>query len=101
MLPAGIDQRDVRTNAGKGHRRSLVNLNAQAVREQSASRSPIRPRNLLQLLLALGERDEENVAADIAAHDFHDLRVRYVFSAGDFNLIARIDAEAPGVLAVA
>ena len=50
--------------------------------------------------LRWAERNEENVAADVAAHHFHDLRVRHVLGAGDLDLIARVDAETPGVLAI-
>jgi len=45
-----------------------------------------------QLAAALAQRNKENVAADISAHHFHDLRVRDVLGAADFDLVAGIDA---------
>ena len=47
-----------------------------------------------------GQGNEENVAANVAAHDLHDLRAGHVLQAGDFDVIARFDAEAPGMFAV-
>src|ERR1700690_3353888 len=47
------------------------------------------------------QRNKEDIAADVAAHHFHDLRVRNVLCAGDFALIAGIDTETPVMFAVA
>ena len=58
------------------------------------------PGNLLKLLLTLIERNKEDVAADVAAHDFHDLAAGDVAQARHFNVVAGIQAKAPGVLAV-
>ncbi len=55
---------------------------------------------MLELKFALRERDEKDVAADVAAHHFHDLGLGHMLRAGNFNLIAGINAETPGVLAV-
>src|SRR5208337_3826284 len=97
----GVDQRNVRADAGKSHRSALVNLDAQPIGDKTHHTRRFHPRDLFQLLFALSQRNEENVAANISAHHFHDLRVRDVVSAGDLDLIARIDAKAPGVFPVA
>ena len=78
----GVDQRNVRADAGKGNRRALMNLDAQAIGDKAHHARRFHPRNLLQLLFALRERNEKNVAANISAHHFHDLRVRDVLGAG-------------------
>ena len=98
---AGIDQRNARSDPRKGNRRTLMDLDTKPVGHEAHYACRLHPGNLLELKLALGERNEEDVAADIAAHHFHDLRLRYMLSARDFNLIAGIDAETPGVFAVA
>ncbi len=77
-----------------------MNLDAQAIRHEAHHARRFHPRNLLQLLFALGKRNEKNVAANISAHDFHDLRVRDALGARDFDLIARNDAKTPRVLPV-
>ena len=78
-----------------------MDFHAQAVGHEAHDAGRFDPWNLLQLQLALRERNKKDVAADVAAHDFHDLRVGDVLRAADFNLVASIDAKAPGVLAVA
>ena len=78
QIAAGVDERDVRADAGEGHWRALVNLDAQAVRNKAHHAGRLDPRNLLELLFATGERNEEDIAADVAAHHFHDLSVRDV-----------------------
>jgi len=50
---------------------------------------------LLELRFLLRQRDEENVAADVGAHDVHDLGLGHVLHAGDFQVVAGLDAEAP------
>jgi hypothetical protein len=51
--------------------------------------------------LALREWDKKDVAADVLAHDLDHLRTGDVREAVDLDVVARLDAEAPGVLAVA
>jgi len=55
----GVDQRDVRADADKGDWRALMNLDAQAIRHKAHHAGRFHPGNLLQLLLALGQRDEK------------------------------------------
>ena len=98
---AGVDQGDVRSDPGEGDRRALVDFHAQTVRDEAHHAGGFHPGDLLKLRLSLGERDEEDVAADVAAHHFHDLRLGDVFRPGNLNLVAGIDAETPGMLAVA
>src|SRR5258707_12338486 len=77
-----------------------MNLDAQAIRHESHDARRFHPRNLFQLQFALGKGNEKNVAADIFAHHFHDVRVRDVLSAANFDLIAGIDAKTPRALSV-
>src|ERR1035441_8742334 len=77
-----------------------MNLDAQAIRYESHHARRFHPRNLLQLLFALGQRNEKNVAANISAHHFQHLRVRHVLRAADLNLIAGIDSKTPRMLPV-
>ena len=58
------------------------------------------PGNLLKLLLPLIERNKEDVAADVAAHDFHDLGASDVAQASHFNVVAGVQPETPRVLSV-
>ena len=97
---AGIDQQNARADAGEGDRSALVNFNLEAVGDEAHHAGRLDPGNLFELRLLLRERDEENVAANVGAHHFHDLRLGHVLHAGDFDVVARLDAEAPGVLAV-
>jgi len=55
----GIDQRDVRADAGKGDWRALMNLDAQANSAKAHHAGRFHPGNLLQLLLALGQREKK------------------------------------------
>ena len=96
----GIDQRNSRADAGKGDRRALVDFDSQAIGNEAHHAGRFHPGNLLELRFLLGERDEENVAADIGAHHFHDLRLGHVLHAGDVDVVARLDAETPGAFAV-
>src|ERR1700730_17713373 len=78
-----------------------MNFNTQPIGNEAHHARRFHPWNLLQLLFALVQRNEEDVAADIAAHYFHNLGVRHVLDTGEFNLIAGINPETPRVLAVA
>ena len=97
---AGVDQRDARADAGEGHRGALVDFNLQAVGHEAHHAGRFDPGNLLELRFLLRQRNKENVAANIGAHHFHDLRFGHVLHARDFNVVARLHAKAPGVLAV-
>lgn len=98
---AGVDQRDARSEPRKGYRRALVDLHTEPVGNETHHARRFHPGDLLELNFALRQRNEEDVAADIAAHHFHDLRLGDMLGAGDFNLVAGIDAKTPGVFSVA
>ncbi len=100
QVAPGIDQRNVGADAGKRHRRTFMNFDAYAIGHEAHHARRFHPRNLFQLLFALAQGNEKNVAADISAHDFHDLRVRHVLRSRHFNLIAGVDAKTPGMLSI-
>src|SRR5205085_169289 len=75
-------------------------IDFKAVRHETHNAGRLDPWNLLKLRFALCQRNKENIASDIAAHDFHDLGLGDVLRAGDFNLVAGVDSEAPRVFAV-
>ena len=78
---AGIDQGNSRAHAGKCDRRALVNFNLQPVGDEAHHAGRFHPGNLFELRFLLGQRDEENVASDVGAHHFHDLRLGHVLHA--------------------
>src|SRR5947208_13727706 len=77
-----------------------MNLNSQTVGSKPHDTGRFHPRNLLQLLLALIQRHEENVSANVTAHHLHHLRAADILSAINFDVIARFHSKAPGALAV-
>ena len=77
-----------------------MDFNLQAVGHEAHHAGGLDPGNFLELRFAFAERDEEDVASDVAAHDFHDLGARNVVGAADFNVVARFDPETPVALAV-
>ena len=97
---AGIDQRNARAHARECHRRALVNFDLQPVGHEAHHAGRFDPGNLFELRFLLGQRHEENVASDVGAHHFHDLRLGHILHADDFNVVAGLDAKAPGALAV-
>src|SRR5450755_3624702 len=97
---AGVGELNFGADADEGHRSALLNLNPDAVGGKAHHAGGFDPGNLLQFFLAVVERYKEDIAADVAAHHFHDLATSDVAQAGHFNVIARIQAEAPVVLAV-
>src|SRR4051812_1289036 len=97
---ASVDERYARPYPGKCNWSSFVDLYAEAVRHETHYAGRLDPGNLLKLRFALCQRNKENIAADIAAHDFHDLGLGDVLGACDFNLVAGVDSEAPRVFAV-
>ena len=101
QVATGIDQRNVRTDPGERDGRSLLNFDAQPIWHETHYAGRLHPGNLLELLFALGQWNEKDVAADVSAHHLHDLSVRHVLGAGNFNLIAGIDAKTPVMLSVA
>ena len=88
-------------NARECHRCALVDFNFEAVGNESHDAGRLHPGNLLELRLALGQRDEKDVAADVAAQNFHHLRTSDVVRAGNLDVVAGLNAKAPGTLAVA
>ena len=77
-----------------------MQLNFQMVGQQAHHGGRFYPGNFFQLFFSLGERDKEDIAADIATYDFHHLAVRDVLGAGDFDVLPRVNAEAPRARAV-
>ena len=77
-----------------------MNLNSQTVGSKPHDTGRFHPRNLLQLLLALIQRHEEDVSANVTAHYFHHLRAADILSAINFDVIARFHSKAPGAFAV-
>src|SRR5207245_10331223 len=77
-----------------------VNLDSKAIGSKPHNTGRLPPRNLLQLLLALIQRHEEDVSANVTAHYFHHLRAADVLSAINFDVIARFHSKAPGAFAV-
>src|SRR6266853_2649327 len=98
---ARVDKRNMRADASKRDRRAFMNFDAQAIWHKTHYARRFHPWNLLKLLLPLSQRNKKNVAAYIAAHHFHDLRVSDVIGASNFDLIAGIDTETPGMFSVA
>ncbi len=98
--PGLIDQLNLRADAGEGNRGALVDFHLNAVRHEAHYASGFDPGNLLELRLAFGERNKKDVAADVTTHDFHDLRFADALKPGDFDVVARLDAEAPRVFSV-
>ena len=99
-VPPRVDQRHARPHPGECHWRALVNFHLQAVGHKPHHAGRFHPWNLLQLRLLLRQRNEKNVAADVGAHHFHDLRLGHVLHARDFDVVARFHAEAPRALAI-
>src|SRR5207237_4610533 len=77
-----------------------MNLNSQTVGSKPHDTGRFHPRNLLQLLLALIQRHEKDVSANVTAHYFHHLRAADILSAINFDVIARFHSKAPGAFAV-
>src|SRR5919197_16314 len=91
----------VGTDTRESHRRALLNFNFQPMGDESHDAGRLHPRNLLELRLTLGQGNEKDVATDIAAQNFHDLCASDVVGAGYFNVVAGLNAEAPGTFAIA
>src|SRR5256714_13741278 len=77
-----------------------MNLNLDPVRRETHDAGRGHPGNLLQLLLPLVKRYKEDVAADVAAHHLHDLGAGHIAEASHFNVVARVQPEAPRVFFV-
>src|SRR6185437_4391463 len=93
-------QRNVRADAGECHRRALLDLYLQVVRQEAHHRRRFHPGNLLQLLLALRQGDKEDIASDVTAHQVHDLGTADVVVATHFDVVAGFYGETPRVRAV-
>src|SRR5207248_9795134 len=96
----GVDEENAGADAGEGYRRAFLDFNLQPVGNESHDAGRFDPGDLLELSFALRQRNKEDVAANIATHDFHDLGVADVADAGDLDVVAGLNAKAPGVLAV-
>ena len=70
----------------KGDRRALVDDDLQPVGQQPHHRCRLHPGNLFQLLLALLQRNKEDVAIDVAGHHLQHLRAADIAVAGDWML---------------
>ena len=95
-----VGQQNPGTHPRERHRSAFVNFNFQPVGNEAHDAGRFHPRNLFQLRFPLRQGHEENIAADVAAHDFHHLRAGDVLQAADFDVVAGFDAEAPGALSV-
>ena len=65
----GIHQADLLAVAHKSYRLALHDRDANLIGQQAHHRGLLDPRNLLQLLAALSERNKEDVAPDVFAED--------------------------------
>jgi len=72
-----------------------VNFNFEPVGYEPHHTGGFDPCNLFQLGFPLGQGYEENIAADVAAHHFHNLRAAHVLQAADVDVVARFHAESP------
>ena len=82
-------------NTSESDRSALVDFHFQMIGYEAHHAGRLNPGNLFELCFLLREGNEENVAADVGAHDLHDLGLGDVLVAGDFNAVARVNAEAP------
>ena len=96
----GVDEQDFRADAGEGDGRALMDFDPEAIGDEPHDAGRFHPGNFFQSLFPRGQWHEENVAANVAAHDLHNLQPGHVPQASNFDFIARIDAEAPGMFAV-
>ena len=96
-----IDQADARTDPRESDWSALVNFYLEPIGSKPHDTGGFHPWNLLELCFPLREGHEVNVAPDVAAHHFHDLRPSHILDASNLDVIARFDAEAPRALAVA
>src|SRR5689334_1554146 len=78
-----------------------MDLYHQTVGDEAHDAGRLHPGDLLQLRFTLGQRHKEDISSQVAAHYFHDLRASYVVSSRNFNVVAGINAESPGMLAIA
>src|SRR5215831_428376 len=91
----------MRTDVGEGYRRPLLDLDVYVIRNKAHNACRLNPWNLFQLRLTLCQRNKKNVTSDVCPKNFQDLRMAHVMSSRNSNVFARINAETPGVLAVA
>jgi hypothetical protein len=77
-----------------------VNFDLEPVRYEAHHTGRFDPWDLLQLCFSLSQRNKENIAANVAAHDFHDLRARHVLQSTDINVVAGLYPEPPGTLSI-
>ena len=77
-----------------------MDFDLEPVGDEAHDAGRFHPGNLFELCFLQRQRDEENIASDIGAHDFHDLRLGNILHAADFNVVAGFHAKAPGALTV-
>ena len=97
----GVSERNTRANTGKRYRCAFLDLHLEPVRDEAHYAGGLDPRDLLKLCLALGQRNKKDVATNVTPHDFHDLGVSDAVNSDDLDVVARFNAEAPRMLAVA
>src|SRR5580692_6387333 len=98
--PVSVDHLDMRIDLDEGHRGSFRHDDLDAVRQQTHDSSRLHPRNLLELFLSLLKWNKEDVAIDVARHDVKDLRARNIVHAGNADVVAGVEAKAPGLRAI-
>src|SRR5262249_37679806 len=96
----GINQQDFRSHPRERHRGTFTDLNPDPVRRKSHDAGRFYPGNLLKQFLALVERNVKNVAANVAAHDFHHLGASHIREPIHLNVVTRLQTETPRVLSI-
>src|SRR5450755_1453698 len=96
-----IDQRNMSVDFDERYRYALEDFNAQAVRQQAHDACRFDPGDGFELLLLVGERNVKDVAINVGAQRVEYLCPRDVAGAEDFDVVAGVDAEAPGLGSVA
>src|ERR1700679_3909422 len=96
----GIDETDLLALTNQWDGCALDNADANAVGQDAHDGGALDPGNLLKLLAAIAEIDEEDVPADVLAEDGKQIGARDLTQAGGFNVGASGDAEAGVALKV-
>src|SRR5581483_6631577 len=68
-----IDQLDAAADLGKSNGGAFLNLNGDAVRQETHDTRRLNPGDRFELQAALLQRDVEDVATDVGSEDFHNL----------------------------
>ena len=88
-----IDKADLLALADEGHGLALDDGDADLVGEQAHDGGALDPGDGFKLLAPLGERDKEDVAADVFAEDGEHIRAADLGKAGGLNVAGPGDAE--------